>query len=91
MPNEPRTVHCETHGDNRETFVCGHLVEGSKLGFFSAEDDGNPYPDAWCTSCECMRLERGGDWDEKAEAAASVTLICGECYKEIRARNLLES
>jgi len=91
MPSEPRKIHCQTHGDNREAFVCGHLVRGSNLGFFVADDPTNPYPDAWCSGCERSRLENGGEWTEESEALLGIKLVCGECYREIRTRNLLKS
>ena len=53
-----RTVHCGRHGDNREAFMCKHLLEGAGLGFFFDKDDvSNPYPDAWCSECEQVLSE----------------------------------
>ena len=49
-------VHCDRHGDNREAFMCKHLLHESELGFFSdPEEADNPYPDAWCSRCEHVR------------------------------------
>jgi hypothetical protein len=29
-----------------------------------------------------------GEWNEKSEALLKVRLVCGDCYEEIRARNV---
>jgi len=86
---EHRTVRCERHGDRREAFVCEHLISGTKLGFFRSGDEGNPCPDAWCSACERLRLEHGGSWNDESEALIRVKLVCGDCYEEIKTRNLL--
>lgn len=85
-----RTINCVRHGDKREAFVCEHLVSGGQLGFYyDREDLRNPYPDAWCSACERVRLEHGGTWNDESEALIKVKLVCGDCYQEIKARNLL--
>jgi hypothetical protein len=82
-----RTVHCGRHGDNREAFMCKHLLEGSDLGFFCDTDDAsNPYPDAWCSECERVRGESKEFKDDYARAV--IKLVCGECYMEIKARHV---
>ena len=88
-----RTVHCDRHGDNREAFMCKHLLQGSGLGFFSDPvESGNPYPDAWCSECEQVRTGNGqsGVFSDDY-ARATVKLVCGECYKEIKARNMTDT
>jgi hypothetical protein len=85
-----KTVHCEKHGDRRKAFVCDHLLHGLNQGFFSADEEGNPYPDAWCSKCEQIRLTNGGnsgEWNEASEALIKIKLICGDCYEEIKRRN----
>ena len=90
-PNNFRTTHCERHGDMQETFVCEHLLHGSRLGFFTdPKDENNPRPDAWCSSCENVRSAHGG-WNEESEALINVKLLCGGCYDEIKGRNVLPS
>lgn len=82
------TVHCGRHGDNQEAFMCKHLLEGASLGFFCDEDDGsNPYPDAWCSECERVRRESGQFDDDYARA--TVKLVCGACYEEIKAKHIV--
>jgi hypothetical protein len=84
-----RVVQCAEHGESRATFICGHLVRGTGLGFFSAEDPDNPRPDAWCGACERLRVQHGGEWPEEVESTLGVTLQCAECYDRVRARNAL--
>jgi hypothetical protein len=86
-----RTVHCARHGDNREAFMCKHLLEGFDQGFFyDSADRNSPYPDAWCRACERVRSESGGDF-ESPYARATFKLVCGACYEEIKAKNVLTS
>jgi hypothetical protein len=83
-----RIVHCERHGDMQEAFVCEHLLNGIRRGFFTGSEDTSSRPDAWCSICEGIRREHGG-WNSESEALISVKLVCGGCYDEIRARNVL--
>jgi hypothetical protein len=85
-----RTVHCGRHGDNREAFMCKHLLHHSRLGFFSdPEEPDNPYPDAWCPACEQERIDHGAAGEFNSDyARANFALVCGECYKEIKAKNV---
>lgn len=83
-----RLVRCERHGDNREAFVCKHLLLGAGLEFFSdAEDPSNPYPDAWCSECEKARDESGALPDGYARSV--IKLVCGSCYQEIKAKHIV--
>lgn len=86
-----KVVHCQTHGDKREAFVCDHLLHGTRQGFFVGDEPGNPYPDAWCSMCDQIRSAHGGadgEWNEKSEALIKVRLVCGDCYLEIKARDV---
>jgi hypothetical protein len=70
------------------------LLRGSGLGFwFDRSESNNPCPDAWCSSCEGVRLANGG-WDsvseEEYERTVDVRLVCGECYGEIKVKNQLQ-
>ena len=83
------TVRCDRHGANHEAFVCTHLVAGRYLGFFCRLDEpANPFPDAWCTRCESIRMQFDG-WNAESESMIDIALVCGGCYEEIRSRNLL--
>jgi len=83
-----RSVHCARHGDNREAFICKHLLEGAGLLFFWDVDDvSNPYPDAWCSRCESERDESGMFPDDYARSV--IKLVCGACYEEIKAKHIV--
>jgi len=91
-PDCYKKVHCDRHGDRREAFVCDHLLRGVRQGFFAADDPANPHPDAWCSECERVRAAHAdvdGEWNEKSEALLRVRLVCGDCYEEIKAKNVL--
>ncbi|HVG34935.1 MAG TPA: hypothetical protein VM911_17830 [Pyrinomonadaceae bacterium] len=92
MNKKVNTVDCEIHGQQQETFVCQHLVESfhtnKQVGFWWAHDPENPRPDAWCTACNELVLEAGGEWDDQAESFANIKLVCGACYDRVREFNL---
>lgn len=79
MASDAAPVHCRAHGPSFPCYLCGHLASGEGKGFHTGEDPGNPRPDAWCDACEAV-LEREGEWNERSEAHADVTLVCGGCY-----------
>jgi hypothetical protein len=82
------TIHCETHGESEQAFVCSHLVgETVGLGFNRNEPDcENLFPDAWCDDCEIIRAAHGG-WNEDSEKLTKIGLICCGCYERARIRN----
>ena len=90
---DPRkgTVECPAHGPSQATFVCRHLAEslrtGKPIGFFTAEAEGSPRPDAWCGACEEQVLRTGGEWTDESEAFAAATMICSACYDRAKALN----
>ena len=82
------TVQCDEHGPQEETFVCQHLAQSLRtlepVGFFFARE---PRGDAWCSACEEVRIREGGetgDWNERSEAFAKITLLCGSCYDKVK-------
>jgi hypothetical protein len=84
-------AQCDEHGDQEETFVCSHLAASLKslepVGFFY---ESLPRGDAWCSACEEVRIAEGGDsgdWNERSEAFAQITLLCGGCYDKVREIN----
>jgi hypothetical protein len=86
-----RTVHCERHGDNREAFMCKHLLLNSGSGFVAdPPEPENPYPDAWCSGCEQTRIESGGEFSDDY-ARSVIKLVCGDCYSEIKARHMADA
>ena len=83
---EVRRIHCETHGDSLETFVCQHIIVGmiekKRVGFFwTAQDPENPHPDAWCAKCEDRVKMTDGEWEGEALELLSPKTLCGECYE----------
>jgi len=87
MHESTKTVNCDQHGKQQETFVCEHLLYGEKLGFHIADDElGNPRPDAWCSNCELIRQEFG-DWTDEAMKLVKIKLLCGACYDRVRLLN----
>lgn len=83
-------VDCCNHGRQQATFVCQHLLEsvrtGQRVGFHCARED-EPRSDAWCDSCETVRQAEGG-WNDRSEAVAGISLLCGACYDRARELNL---
>jgi hypothetical protein len=88
-------VDCETHGEDRRTFVCQHLNSTTKIGFeetFSTfkgmviEEDKFQ---AWCSECEKVRLSTDG-WNEESMEFAKNKIVCETCYFEIKAFQLAD-
>lgn len=82
------TVHCETHGETEQTFVCTHLAgDTAGLGFNTDKlTNENPYPDAWCDNCEIIRAAHG-EWSDESEKLIKIALLCTRCYERARIRN----
>lgn len=83
-----KIVECAKHGEQQAIFVCQHLVKALKtnrqVGFYYA---GELRGDAWCEACEKVRVREGGEtgeWNERSEQFADVTLICSACYDRLR-------
>lgn len=84
-------IECGKHGTASATFVCQHLVaslsSGERVGFVAAVDSTAPRPDAWCHTCESVRIRCGGEWTDESESFAGVTLLCSSCYDEVSTLN----
>jgi hypothetical protein len=82
------TVHCDTHGETNQAFVCVHLTaEASGLGFNREDSDTEtPTPDAWCDNCEIVRAAHDG-WTDEAQELTKIVLLCAHCYERVRIRN----
>src|SRR5438105_41348 len=81
-----RVIHCDTHGDSDETFVCQHVLDGlirkERVGFFwTAKDPDNTHPDAWCAECEERVKLTDGEWEGEALEHLKPKVLCGECYE----------
>jgi hypothetical protein len=88
----PDTIHCETHGDSEQAFICIHLTgESSGLGFNRDDpSEDHPFPDAWCDNCEIIREAHDG-WDDVPTGLCKIVAICAECYERSRIRNVRPS
>lgn len=83
------TIHCETHGESTEAFVCDHLTDDTAagLGFNRNEPSDNaPYPDAWCDDCEVIRQAHQG-LNENSQKLVRICLLCSGCYERARIQN----
>ena len=81
-------VHCPTHGETEETFVCSHLTEESAgLGFNRNEpSEEKRFPDAWCDDCDLIVQAHQG-WSEVTDELVQIRLLCSSCYERSRIRN----
>lgn len=87
MSDPTKRLTCDQHGESHACFLCGHLPSGVAAGFFTGDDaEGDPRPDAWCARCEEV-VNAEGEWNERSEGFARITLCCTECYDDIRRRN----
>jgi hypothetical protein len=84
--SERAEFRCSGHGASFPTYVCTHLFHEQGQGFHTADDPGNPRPDAWCDRCHAVHL-REGDWTEAAGKFTEITLACGTCYDIIEEHN----
>ena len=83
--SESSQINCGQHGLQDTTFVCRHIADslltGTAVGFhWPRESEGDPRPDAWCSTCERMRIDGGGDWTEEMERHLDIKILCGGCY-----------
>jgi hypothetical protein len=88
---EKRFVQCSRHGQQRETYVCQHIVRSVQdqvpCGFLADEPtEDDPFPDAWCYECEQRRMV-DGEWNDENEAFAGIMLICAGCYQRAKKLN----
>src|SRR4051812_24093658 len=83
-----KQLNCERHETGFETFVCEHLAENPQQEWFSTlPTEDNPWPDAWCKSCDSL-FQREGEWNEQNESTLKARLLCHICYQEQRAKSL---
>jgi hypothetical protein len=87
MSDRDEIIDCARHGKSYPTFVCHHLAAGANRGFYCAEDEGDPKPDAWCLKCNELLMANGGEWNEEAESYAQITLLCAHCYDTAKVKN----
>lgn len=76
---------CRFHGEQQQTLVCQHIVEGlrnqTRVGFFwTIGNPDNPRPDAYCSECEIRVRETAGEWVGEALDKLKPQVLCGVCY-----------
>lgn len=88
-----KKVDCGSHGYSRPAFVCQHLNLETPIGFEEAFDtykgmelEEDQDLQAWCGECEKIRGEYDG-WNEESERFAGITLVCENCYFELKEFN----
>lgn len=86
MSDLEESVECDKHGSSHAAFVYQHLVNGTNSGFFCDDISDDPRPDAWRAECDAVMMI-DGDWNEDNENFAGITLLCANCYDEVRSRN----
>lgn len=88
MSNPAKAIECTKHGTSYAAYVCQHLLQGEKQGYYCSEDTEDPQPDAWCYQCDQQLLLAGqGQWNQELSEAAQISVVCASCYEEIKTRN----
>lgn len=86
-----KEVTCASHKTGFETFVCGHLAKDPAQEWFSeAPTEANPWPDAWCRTCN-QAFEEQGEWNGQNEGKMRIKLLCHRCYESARAQGIFPS
>src|SRR2546421_6093264 len=84
VPDDDRTVECETHGTRTSCIVCCHLLRGSDLVLGFVEDTSDPDDlRAWCNECEQLYM-REQEWTDAFKAFADVKVMCDARYARIK-------
>lgn len=79
-------IECSEHRKGFATYLCEHLLENPGQQWFSNEpDDEQPWPDAWCGSCEALFLQQG-EWNDKNQPLREIKMVCHRCYEELRSQ-----
>ena len=84
MTDEPLLVNCDCHGKSAVASVCGHLVKRNTvpLGFIENSYDPNDFQ-GWCYACEYVFLQEG-DKTEKFRSFTNHSIVCSQCYEQIK-------
>ncbi|MEL6505907.1 MAG: hypothetical protein AAFO61_11265 [Pseudomonadota bacterium] len=84
--NEKKQVQCDQHGLTNPAFACFHcltsLKDGQKRGLTFVRDDDGQY-NGWCDECDKFLTDHGGEWNDKTEAFAKITLLCEGCFEQL--------
>lgn len=85
MNEAPAIVHCDCHGSSVAASVCGHLANGSTfpLGFVENSSDPDDLQ-GWCYACEYVFLQEE-DRTAHFRRFTNHSVVCSECYRQIKA------
>jgi len=79
-------IDCDWHGRGYATYICEHLLaQPAQKWFSNAPHEEDPWPDAWCGSCETLLREQG-EWNNVNEKKANIKVLCHCCYGKLRAK-----
>ena len=78
-------IHCDKHGDTKQTMVCVHIVESLKdekpRGFaWCLADDGFLYAD--CARCNGLSSD---EWQDQVDANGRI--LCFGCFQDAASLN----
>ena len=84
MSNEDLTIDCVKHGVAITATVCSHLVNnnGAPLGIIENSSEPNDLQ-CWCYACEYLFLQEA-DRTDVFRKFCNFSVVCSECYKEIK-------
>ncbi|MGU5714200.1 hypothetical protein [Aeromonas taiwanensis] len=87
MASEPVLISCDCHGTNVSAVVCCHLIHnnGPALGFVENSSDLNDLQ-AWCFACEYVFTQKE-DMTDRFRKFNDMSIVCGACYAEIKAKH----
>ena len=79
-------IECATHGWQRPTRVCRHivdtLVDREPRGFFWAgEADDEDEPCAWCVECNRLYIAAGEEWTDELMEVVDEQRLCFSCFQ----------
>ena len=77
-------VDCSAHGPAFKAYICEHLAQSPNQEWFSREpEEGNAWPDAWCSACDAKFLSEG-EWNDRNHCR--IVLLCNHCYEAKRSQ-----
>ena len=85
---EAEIIRCEQHGARQATFVCQHLLTGSRKGWIIVESDDAARPDAICAECDTVWRAAGDEFTDAIQEQVRIRAVCAGCYDELRERHL---
>ncbi|MBB5213331.1 hypothetical protein [Microbulbifer hydrolyticus] len=87
MEIDELNIDCEKHGKGIAATVCCHLISnnGAPLGFIENSSEPGDLQ-GWCYACEHMFLQEE-DKTERFCKFCDFSVVCEECYKNIKAHH----